>query len=345
MRIIGIMLVGLLLTWGHIVAAQSAGEQNVEVSGTWDNTGEGPRPTTIDVAVPRSADGMNLFKLQTSAHLLTNYADYRSADGMVVGSIYIYRPAIADTSYAMLMTSTVIARKFEGASVESDQLISVAGVQALHRRGFFVGTDKDGNPVTSIVGAMRVGAWIVKLRVTGRKDRSDKAFDALARGLTFGSGLKPAINEIENVSICLEGLRSPDPVADTRADADPLKLSLAKAVNPSFVTRPRKLCFMAIGEEGGVLSVVLSEEGLGRPTVMLMNDSGDGIMVVPALSGVHGWGMIIAIGDKATMFGPYDRAPGAAQMLALPSGEGDAWSGQAIDGISISGQDIAEGER
>ncbi len=343
MRIGRHFLTSMLLAAAHTVAAQSAGAQNVEVSGAWDNAGKAPRPTAIDVAVPRSAGSMNLFKLQTSPDDFAHHALYQSADGMVVGSFYIYRPAIADASYAMLMTTTAINQVFTGAVAEPEQLVTVAGVRAFHRRTFPRATRKDGSRITTIVGTMRVGEWIVKLRATGPEARSGEvndAFGAMMSGLRLGNGLEPAASVIDSISQCPQSARLPDPVAATGAEPGPLKLLFAKAETAVPVTSPRKLCMMATEWASGMVSVVLSEEGLGRPTVMLMNDSGDGVMVVPALPGVHGWVLITAIGDKAYMLGPYDRAPGAAQMLSLPTMPDDGWAGVPI----ASAANTAQGE-
>lgn len=331
---------GLLLLAAGSAAAQPA---QVEQS-VWDPSGETPRPKAVDIGVPRSAGTMALSSLKAFApDGFDNGALYQSPDGKVFANVYIYRPGYADPSYTMLMTGLAIEARFAGARPSEEELVAVTGIPALHRRSYsggMVQVEGGGTgEVATIAGALRAGDWIVKLRATGPAPRRDEViagFDALVAGLRFGSTARPVPSALDTLGQC------PDhgdgkPAALAKQGPTALQMLVLAAVNPVDPAKPargRKLCEVARQSGNGGMTLILSEENLAYPTIMLMGDAGNAIVTVPAVSNVSGWGLASSARDQAMMFGPFDRAPTAAQLLAIVSGGNIAWAGQAISRLT-----------
>lgn len=315
------------------------------VDSAWDASPDAPRPKTVDIGVPRKAGTLELKGLRALApDGFDNGALYQSPDGKVFATAYVYRPGFPDPSYTLLMTGSAIEARFPGARAAPEELVMVNGVPALHKRiyaGGRVPIEGGGSgEVTTIAGALRAVDWIVKLRATGPAPRHDEvvaAFDALVAGLRFGPGAKPLASALDTVGRCPER----DGVKPARLAAAPAEkgglmalqkmvMAAVNPIDPKAPRAPRKLCEVArqAGQTG--LSLVLSEEGRGYPTIMLLGDAGNAIVSTPAVAGLSGWGVISATRAGATMFGPFDRAPTAAQLLGVANGSDFDWAGKGI---------------
>jgi len=344
MRIARIVMAGALLASGQMVSAQQI---KVDES-AWDNSGAMPRPKQIDIALPRATGSTKLFELRSGSDKgLDNIALYSSDDGKVYSTIYVYRAGMPDPSYAMIMTTTAITKRYKTAVAGAETLVRVAGVPALHRRVFEGAVEPDGTRIAALAGTMRVGDWIVKLRATGPEARAEEVnavFAAMVSGLRFGSGVTPAISVIDRVGECPATGAAPSAARIATSDVAALARALPEAVRPRTPAAPRELCVMGRGKDAEGVEVVLSEGGLGRPTVMLLGDAGDGIMVVPEQPGVHGWGLATAVAGEAVMFGPFDRAPGTRQLLAIIEDENSDWAGNAIAVQTVTAEGKVEFE-
>lgn len=294
-----------------------------------------PRPALIDIRVPRAAAGLTLDKLEAIRPDGTDLAAvYNRADGRIVATAYVYRPGIADAGYTMIMTDLAIRALF-GAKVEAppDALVAAGGVAGTAHRRVYTGgrLGPQARPVATALAALRAGDWIVKLRVTGPEEESAAvaaALDGLLAGIEFGGTSRPAAAALDSVDSC------PEPAGASPATRKPgpstvLQLAVALAAGPGDA-RPRRLCVMAARSTGVGMELVLRDrDGAAAPTVMLTGDRGDGVLVVPGQAPLEGWGLIRASAQEAVMFGPYDRAPSAAQLIGLMTGQTD-WVGSGI---------------
>lgn len=328
-----------------LAAAPATAQSTTTADSTWDASADAPRPKAVAIGVPRQAGTMTLLALRAFApDGFDNGALYQSPDGKVFATAYVYRPGFPDPSYTLLMTGSAIEARFPGASSAREELVPVDGVPALHKRvyaGGRVPIEGGGSgEVTTIAGALRAGDWIVKLRATGPAPRHDEvvtAFDALVAGLRFGPDARPLASAIDTIGRCPEA-DGAKPARLTAGGTDKSKLlalqmTIVVGVNPVDPDRPpvpRKLCEVAREAGRAGLSVVLSEEGKGYPTIMLLGDAGNAILPTPAMPGMTEWAVISSTRANATMFGPFDRAPTAAQLLGIVNGTDYAWAGKGI---------------
>jgi hypothetical protein len=309
-----------------------------------------PRPKLIDIGVPRSAGALLLRRLHAfRPDGLDNGAQYTSADGAIIGTIYLYRAGYPDAGYAMLMTGEAIRARFTGAQPGREQLVSAGGVASGARRRLFDGgVDQAGAfgpvgaPLTAGLATLRASEWIVKIRVTGPADRrADVAssLDALVSGLSFGSNAKVIPGALDTITDC--------PEAEGQARAQRLNrdhkalalmvISGLNAIDPkSAAPAPRKLCVMARRQTSNSLDVVLREvDGPNSASVMLMGDAGNALTILPPMDGISkGWALISSTTDKVTMYGPFDRAPSARQLIDIFEKQDTAWAGSEISSVT-----------
>jgi hypothetical protein len=156
------------------------------ISGNWKDRGDRIEAQAAQISFPRQIAALRLKEAREFSHpgeSLDNVAEYRSADGALWASIYIYLPSYGDAALAEQMTDWTIHQVY-GPNVTraSEGLAAIGGrADAAIRTSYVRGELRDSGPLASAAAFAHVGRWIVKLRVSGpiaRRGEVEAALDA-----------------------------------------------------------------------------------------------------------------------------------------------------------------------
>lgn len=324
---------GLSLLLAGPAAAQSLA---VDESAWRLTDSEAPRPLRTDIAVPREAGPLQLTRLSAfRPGGLDNGATYRSRDGGLIATVYIYRPMLADAGYTMIAADAALRGNLTAVVAAPETLVAAGGVaDAAHRRLYSGLLSRNGQSrsLASGLAALRAGHWIVKLRVTGPGERQADvaaALDSLLAGLTFGPSSTVSRSRLDEVSSCPD---ASSPAPPKRGKAEPAFAALLLGLQPpASGSGPRRLCEMARRHTPQSLDIVLrpTDGPASVPSVVLMGDAGDSAQVLPPFLGMRGYVVVTDSLDAATLFGPFEWAPAARLLLDLPAKSSD-WIGPAV---------------
>lgn len=304
---------------------------------------EAPRPVKADIAVPRAFGSLTLRQLLPARPGgWDNVAQYGSDDRALVATIYIYRPVVADAGFAAIMTTEAIFASFGRGIDGGPRTLAPAGgvAQAAHRQVYLAELKRgDGPPSPLATGfaVLKAGQWIVKLRVTGpaqRRDEVERALDGLLGGLRFGADatVKPAFPD--TLTECPDsGSGRPAQRQGGKTGGMFVAMSGILAEGLADLAKgPRALCVMVRRTGPTYLDIVLrATKGDGTPLALLSGDGGNGVYVLPPLIGAgSGWGALKVGVEDGVLFGPFDRAPTAGQLIAIPTGGDIRWAGQGV---------------
>lgn len=334
----------LLLAAGLALASPASAQSLRIDESAWSAPGdEAPRPIKADISVPRAFGPLTLRQLLPARPGgWDNVAQYGSDDRALVATIYIYRPVIADAGFAAIMTTEAIFAGF-GREIEGGPrtLAPAGGVaQAAHRQVYLAGLKRGNGPALTLAtgfAVLKAGQWLVKVRVTGpaqRRDEIERALDGLLGELRFGADavVKPAYPD--TVTECPDsGSERPARRQSGKAAGPFAAMSGILADSLTDLAKgPRALCVMVRRTGPAYLDIVLrATKGDGTPLALLSGDSGNGVYVIPPLfGGGTGWGALkVGVAD-GVVFGPFDAAPTADQLMAIPTGGDIRWAGQGV---------------
>ncbi len=170
-----------------LLAALLAGPAAAQsLQGIWKDRGDRIEAADAHISFPREMAGLRLTETHEASHKgesLDNVAEYRSADGALWGSIYVYLPSYGDAALTEQMTDWTIHQVY-GPKVTriSEGVTAIGGRADAAIRAIYVnGELKDSGPLASGAAFAHVGRWIVKLRVSGpvaRRSEIEAALDA-----------------------------------------------------------------------------------------------------------------------------------------------------------------------
>lgn len=124
---------------------------------------------------------------------LDTAVQYKSPDGAVWATAYVYLPGVAHAGLAALATAEGIkANSRTPVTAHPVRVVGAGGVPGVAIRSEFDGYRGDRRSSAAFVKA---GRWLVKLRVTGPQDQADDVdatMTALLDGLGFEGKAKPA---------------------------------------------------------------------------------------------------------------------------------------------------------
>jgi len=155
---------------------------------------------------------------------IDNGIQYRSADGAIIGTVYVYYPGLPHAGLAAFATDNAIHVNSQSAvRAGPARIVAAGGVEGVAIRTDYSGYRGDN---ASIAAFVKAGRWIVKFRVTGptaRRGDIEAAVEALLRGVEFGRANPP---------LAAAQLRIEDCPADAGRDAatvlpDPPAVELA----------------------------------------------------------------------------------------------------------------------
>lgn len=276
---------------------------------------------------------------------IDNGAQYRTRDGEIVGTVYVYYPGLTHSGLSAFATDNAI-RSQSGKSVRhlSTSIVGAGGSEGAAIRADYSGYLEQR--LASSAAFVKVGRWIVKIRVSGPSGRQrdvERGMTALLDGIRFGSDLPRPAAPLQ-VGDCPGGSPPPATVlADPTSDEAILPAFLATldgaggdvttgngepGALPSRV--PERFCVsrrIAL-QGGGDVPVLRAEEGpalspSGR-TVMLvpLGDNGTTVEVVHSAN-LGRYVMLHHRIGATSVLASYDSAPSDDQIARLVTGADD----------------------
>ena len=308
----------------------------------WTRTEGQLRFAPAGVTLPERAGTTAVTETSEFSHhgeRLDNVVQYRSADGEVIGTVYIYYPALAHTGLAAFATDNAI--RISSASEVASRGIRVVAAGDFPRAALRADYGNYRNGYASTAAFIKVGRWLIKLRVSAperRREEVEGAMTALLDGIGF-EGSSPREAAPLEVGPCA----APAPAAARRLPADMEAAADGVGVasfdgggNPatgprgeSTVMRPRvpaRWCVStrarigdgvypilraAAGQEGGL-------EGTSRAAV-IVSDSGGLLEVVELRTGGRFVVLFHQIGQTAVL-GSFAAVPSDQQIADIISG-------------------------
>lgn len=182
-----------ILIWTAIVV-MSGGPANAASELGWSREGDRIVVAHTGVSFSTKTDSLSLVEtgeFSAKGQGIDNFAQYRSADGQVFATVYVYYPGLAHSGLTAFATGRIVQESPSVRKLDSN-LVTVGGVPNAAIRETFTGYR---NNLASAATFMQVGHWIVKLRVSGPDARASEVFagmDALLAGASF-AGDKPAV--------------------------------------------------------------------------------------------------------------------------------------------------------
>ena len=311
------------------------------IEGPWKQDGERLTLPAADLSVPTKVGSLPLTEAREFSHpgeAIDNVAQYKSADGEVFPTVYVYFPGLAHSGLSALATAK--GMKTHSPKVESKgvKLVSAGDrTDAAVREDF---TDYR-NGLVSSAAFIKSGPWIVKLRVSGpeaRKDEVMAAMDGLLSGLRFGPKASVRAASIVAVTPCpaaapAEAKLLPDEPEAVMAEA----VALGALDGAGLVDRKdaeARVILARVGarfcekeptsgqaDEIPILRAVGDEQGgLARSVVLaLVSDSG-GVLEVAQLAREGTFRLLYHQIGSTALLGSYDKIPSDEQIRQILSG-------------------------
>lgn len=186
----------------------------------WTATDGGMAARTSGIVIPTKAGTLTNSGTRDMGNAGQDLiAQYLSADGKILGTIFLYAPSRPDPSLTFLATNETILRRLgPDAKRVDDQLVTVAGVANAGRRLVYSGSadaklsgDPDGR-LSSTATLLRAGDWVMKIRVSGPMSRADEIarnLDALTAGIRFPQDVAPLTQRSIALTECPSSMGRP----------------------------------------------------------------------------------------------------------------------------------------
>src|SRR5688572_15334596 len=124
------------------------------------------------LAITETSDGSN------PGHSLDNIVQYRSPDGEVFGTVYIYLPGLAHSGLTAFTTDFAIRSNSTNEIQSGDsQVVAAGGIAGSAIRRDY---SRYRGDQASSAAFLKVGRWMVKLRVSGPQERQQEVQHAMA---------------------------------------------------------------------------------------------------------------------------------------------------------------------
>lgn len=264
---------------------------------------------------------------------------YRSADGAVTGTVYVYHPGLAQASLAALATDRGIrANSTTPVQAGPPTVVAAGNRPATAIRADY--TNYKGGHASS-AAFIKAGRWIVKLRVSapkGREGAVEAAMTALLRGIQFGAANTPRPAAVLTPVKCAPdlGRSTAKPLPDPEG-ADLVALAMLGTFDaggneaadddggrkdlPSRI--PQDLCVSgAVDAGGGEVQILRSADGPpafvdGRTRLLLLlNDAGDALELVH-VPNFKRFVLLHHLIGETRILGSFDGVPSDAQVADM----------------------------
>lgn len=328
------MAIQVALTALVLLAESQAGSQKptpAPIPPSWTEVGDEATAVKASITVAKQAGTMSRKEVRDYGEDGINLvAQYVTSDDQIFGTIFIYRPSLADSGLTFLATDEAIRRRL-GTSVKvlSDQMVPAGGTQNAGRRVVYADSESGLRSALMIIQA---GAWLLKYRVSGPSSRANEIasnLDAMVGGTKFGKGSEPLPTHVIKVEPC-DGMRN-DGNAKTIKPKSESVVGLALLAVPRFNDEigkavadptgrvPDRLCLAESSEDDKLPLLTFrtmdSRSGLFAPRIFQL--FGDAGIIVEVTRAANGSGELFAIRhglSPVLIYGGFLTEPGAGQM-------------------------------
>ena len=342
---IRLLLIALALTAGTARAAAQqqrapAAARTYSQADLWTRSGDRMRFNLAGISLPTAAGETRLTRAAEASlegQGLDNVLLYVTPDRAVFVTVYIYAPALPDAGLTAFMTDHVIGHL----SGPEFRRLRSGVVAAGGREGVAIRIDYSGarqERLASSAAFLRVGRWIVKLRVSGPAGREaavSAAMDALLRDIRFEGQVQPAAARPIAAADCpvgpvRQGRMIPADDAETAAEA--IVANGGVDLPGRTVEAPARGWCRSAGyriPNAAAPTPVLRDLTPARPNttgrrvlIALLADNGTMLEVVERRSENRTRYVLLhhQIG-RTLVLGSYDSAPTDDQIRAIESGE------------------------
>jgi hypothetical protein len=293
------------------------------------------------IAFPRRAGAVEAYRHQEFSHEgegIDNAVQYRSADGAVYATVYVYYPGLAHSGLAAFATDLGLRATPQFAVTGGEMRVVDAG----GRTGVAIRADysRYRGDETSSAAWIKTGRWIIKFRVSGPEARRAEvmaAMDALLRDVQFGVANPPYPAAPLTISDCPAGSGTatarilPEPPAAELAAQGMLAtfdgggLIARDAQNrQSFLPSrlPERFCRTVLTTRGGTRTILRAEPGEARSIdgrtmlIIAISDSGRLLELVKA-DNLGGHVLLHHEIGRTTVLVRYDGVPSNAQIVDM----------------------------
>ena len=316
----------------------------------WQQSGDRLAVPAAGISFPTRAGAVALAETGEASlrgEGVDDLAQYRSGDGAVVATLFVFLPAYADAALTAWELDKVVHGRFgEAARLESSRAVPLAGTPSGALRRVWL-TPNAGMAVSTGAFA-KIGRWIVVIRVSGpaaRRAEVETALDALIGGVAVTGTAKvdpvaePQVSECpaapgkaaKHTELRLQGLGlSNDPITRMLIDST-LASGLAKEgkeKEPPFPTSiadngRKPVCIrdhVTIGDNRIDLMQPAGDTARPEAVIGIVNDAGKTVEMRKGEMGENYMVRIHNVGRTAN-YGAYDRLLTGAQIDALLRGD------------------------
>lgn len=335
----GMVLVAALLIG---LAAPAAAADPARPDAFWTVSDERLSFEPAKLSAPRKAAGAEYFEIMEFSHKgegIDSAARYRSADGKIFATLYVYYPSFAHTGVQAIATDQAIRGSSQPATARP---LGTAVASAAGKPGVALTADYDryyGN-LFSKAAFIKMDRWMLKLRVSGPESRSAEVtavMAALLDGLRFEGKAQPRPAAPLSVRDCEASDRKDSRLVeedDGTAAANAMLAAFDAAGQPAAnaprgdrtpllprIGRDWCRTTLRVGDsQVAVLQAAAGErrEGLGGDSALLVlfSDAG-GVLEVVRLAKEKKYLLLNHDIAEVTVFGTYDGLPSLAQIERL----------------------------
>jgi hypothetical protein len=299
---------------------------------------------TARISLPTSAGAVTFSRAVEFTHAgegLDSALQYRSADGAVFATVYVYYPGLPHAGLAGYMTDYVLHLRAPGIRPLGTRTIAAGGrADAAIRADYAAYLDN----LASSAAYIKAGRWIVKLRVSGpeaRRAEVEAAMTALLAGLRFDGDIQPAPAAPFEVGDCQGPRPGPARMIEVRGEdllAQALLATFDAAgetarderghhLDPVLARTGTRWCLSTTARIGQSSYPILrappgaASDGLGGRTVLIvpMTDAGRTLELVETRE-PHRFTLLHHSVGATDILGSYDGVPSDDQLAAILSG-------------------------
>ncbi|MDQ4087688.1 MAG: hypothetical protein M3177_06740 [Pseudomonadota bacterium] len=328
-----LIAIAIVLGAGPALAQGNAGRPAQAEAPGWTRSDGRLRFAPAAVTLPARAAGVQVTEVREFSHPgenIDNIVQYRSSDGAVIGTVYIYYPALAHTGLAAFATDNAIRiNSPTNVSTRGSSVVAAGRFPGAALRADY-GNYRNGN--ASSAAFIKVGRWMIKLRVSApeqRRGEVEAAMTALLSQIGF-EGEQPSPASAMDFDRCPDAPERdarllPDDMTATFTDS---LLGVIDGAGSDEAVRsrvPRRWCRSALARIGdGQYPILraLPEQSEGEETsrlAVIISDAGGLLEVVAAPGGGRYTVLHHQIGETAVL-GSFDAVPSNAQIAAIISG-------------------------
>jgi hypothetical protein len=204
------LCVVLALPGVSLRAAPLQPEARTQSASPWVRAGDRVAFATASISFPTEAGPVRLREATESSRRgegVDNILQYESAERDLFATIYVYIPGLSHAGLTAFMTDRVIAAQSRNLVRSGSRIVSAGGRSGAAIRSDYTGYRDD---LASSAAFVKVGRWLVKVRVSGpdaRREDVDAVMTTLLNDIRFEGELQPRPASILEVGECAPVLR------------------------------------------------------------------------------------------------------------------------------------------